>query len=297
MVRSGIHLVAVPAELQQPSGYAYPAHQRGPDIEAFAIRWFAEHRPDLPFVPVAWTQTYLRRRAFRPQPDAQMVLDSLDPTWRYFTVCLNDDGILESVPSNVTVFSAGGAGDAAIPMLCDPHPIRDCSRDLFCTFVGALTAPANNRTGVRPAMAAAMDGKPGVHLIDRTADVEAFELVMARSMFALCPRGYGRTSYRLYEAMQMGAVPVYVYDDPGPWLPWADVMDWSQLAVLCHVAELPGLYDRLAGMTAAAWCGMRAAIRAAWLDHFTMDGMCRQIVRMMDTHLERDGPARTRRPD
>jgi len=33
------------------------------------------------------------------------------------------------------------------------------------------------------------------------------------SKFALCPRGYGKTSFRIQEALQYGAIPVYISDE------------------------------------------------------------------------------------
>lgn len=38
--------------------------------------------------------------------------------------------------------------------------------------------------------------------------------------YNLAPRGYGRTSFRLFEVIQMGRVPVYLYDDVS-WVPYA----------------------------------------------------------------------------
>src|SRR5690606_4276283 len=111
--------------------------------------------------------------------------------------------------------------------------------DLLASFVGVIDYPSNNRTGVRSAMSDALMGRSGFHLWRGAGDVAGFEAVMSRTVFALCPRGYGKTSFRLYESMQMGCVPVYIYDDP--WLPYTDILDWSELAVLCHVSELSRL--------------------------------------------------------
>jgi hypothetical protein len=36
---------------------------------------------------------------------------------------------------------------------------------------------------------------------------------MARSIFALCPRGYGKSSFRIMEAIHFGAIPVYISDE------------------------------------------------------------------------------------
>lgn len=44
---------------------------------------------------------------------------------------------------------------------------------------------------------------------------------MSRSSLALAPRGTGPTSFRLYEAMALGAVPVYIWEGGrAPWLPY-----------------------------------------------------------------------------
>jgi hypothetical protein len=37
--------------------------------------------------------------------------------------------------------------------------------------------------------------------------------VMAAAMLQLAPRGSGRTSFRLYEALQLGLIPVYIWDE------------------------------------------------------------------------------------
>ena len=60
-----------------------------------------------------------------------------------------------------------------------------------------------------------------------SADTRRFVELMSRSVFALCPRGYGRTSYRMYEALQLGCIPVYIHDEP--WLPYADELDWRRV--------------------------------------------------------------------
>ena len=44
-------------------------------------------------------------------------------------------------------------------------------------------------------------------------------LEMNMSAVNLAPRGFGRTSYKLAEVVQMGRIPFYMYDDI-PWLPY-----------------------------------------------------------------------------
>lgn len=39
------------------------------------------------------------------------------------------------------------------------------------------------------------------------------------TIFNLAPRGFGRASFRLAEIIQIGRIPVYLYDDY-PWIPY-----------------------------------------------------------------------------
>lgn len=53
-----------------------------------------------------------------------------------------------------------------------------------------------------------------------TSDAAAWQGAFAKAALVLAPRGFGPTSYRLYEALQAGSVPVYVWGDGVEWLPY-----------------------------------------------------------------------------
>ena len=69
--------------------------------------------------------------------------------------------------------------------------------------------------------------------------------------FNLAPRGFGRASFRLSEIVQVGRIPVYIYDD----YPWAAYMKpGSNISVTAigFVAKLGHIADvvkRIAAMT------------------------------------------------
>ena len=46
---------------------------------------------------------------------------------------------------------------------------------------------------------------------------------MQVSKFTLAPRGYGRSSFRFTETLQIGRLPVYIYDDYA-WLPYSSTI-------------------------------------------------------------------------
>lgn len=92
---------------------------------------------------------------------------------------------------------------------------------------------------------------------------------LADTVLSLCPRGFGTSSYRLYESMAWGCVPVIISDD---FLPPSGPDDWSRFTI--RVPEdaldtLPGLLDaagpRLQEMSLEA--------RAAWVRHFSPEAL------------------------
>lgn len=100
--------------------------------------------------------------------------------------------------------------------------------------------------------------------------------VAKRSWFGLSPRGYGRTSYRLYEMLQLGTIPVYIYDEP--WLPYLDRLDWQEFCVLCHESEIEDLPDKLRAIPEARRTQMIRRGQELVPDYFTPDAVCRQIL-------------------
>jgi len=69
---------------------------------------------------------------------------------------------------------------------------------------------------------------------------------MARSRLQMCPRGFGRTSYHLAEAIQMGLAPVHVWLDR-PWVPYPDTV-YPRLGYDTDVFGVFPLLFRLSGL-------------------------------------------------
>jgi hypothetical protein len=221
--------------------------------------------------------------------------DALEPGISYFTVSQHDDGLSQNAlltPSQPMLeWNCGGRGDLPLPLVCDPHEPIDCPRDIRASFVGALGNEQRNYSA-RQAMVDALRGRDEYLVVDTPAawgerdaraktDTRRFVELMCRSVFALCPRGYGRTSYRMYEAMQLGCIPVYIYDEP--WLPYADELDWRQFAVLVPLAEAPRLHDILSSISADQIAAMQRRIGEVYDAYFTLPGVLRQLLGRMRT--------------
>lgn len=66
---------------------------------------------------------------------------------------------------------------------------------------------------------------------------EGYRRLMWNSAFVLCPRGFGASSIRIFEAMQMGRVPVVIGD---AWVP-PPLADWSSFSIRVREADIAGI--------------------------------------------------------
>ncbi|HKO47023.1 MAG TPA: exostosin family protein [Polyangiaceae bacterium] len=103
--------------------------------------------------------------------------------------------------------------------------------------------------------------------------VDEYANLLADTKFALCPRGRGASSMRLFEAMRVGCVPVILADT---WVPPSGP-DWSQFSVI--VAEkdylsVPRLLEELEPTSEARG----AMARQVWLDWFSDEATFHRLV-------------------
>lgn len=286
----------VPELLIPREGPAYPPHHTGDHLEeAFLKFWEAEGKGSRKLIPIHWTAVYNHRvkEGLGPgSPNARLrdvlrsYLQGLDPREKYFVVCTHDDAPAELLPPDTRVFSAGGNSqhiDVPIPLTCGPHDVDPDGpvRSIPISFVGSLTHR------LRLEMAQSINGKFGVFLsvaewTDSVSQdrVDLFKEITRRSIFSLCPRGYGATSYRLYEAMQLGAIPVYLSDKH--LLPWSDEVDWSQFCVVAGANDTQRILSMTLEMKESDVRRMQDKLRDAWRDHFSVESTCRHIAKRVD---------------
>lgn len=87
---------------------------------------------------------------------------------------------------------------------------------------------------------------------------DRYARILAQSKFALCPRGCGLSSYRLFESMSLGVAPVIIADG---WRPISGV-DWS-FALFVPEARI-GRLEEIVRAHAPEWAERGAAAQAAY---------------------------------
>jgi hypothetical protein len=203
----------------------------------------------------------------------------LKPNYIYVTVSHNDDGIDganngSDLPKNLLIFSQGGKGH--IPLLLWLSPLNSSQYPIPASYRDDIVFMGSELTSwVR---------KPAIELIRRYFGDRAFvgespkwAQVYASSKFILTPRGYGRNSYRLGEVLQMGMLPVYVYDD-FVWLPYYDTINWSSFAFVLKSKEVGGALPRIKNVTVEEAREMRMRVRRLYETHFSPAAVMHQIL-------------------
>jgi hypothetical protein len=209
-------IVTVPVQFRLKHPFKYP-----PSNHLEFERWYFEtYSPameaDRLYLPIHWTSYYCANK-FGADPRSikhlQSFINSLDRSKKYYTICQYDDGPdnkdrINFKELDIKVFGmAGGRNDYPIPLVCQPQPIKKVqNRDLYASFVGKITHE------IRGKMIKALEGIEGCFISTKDQKMDEYCTTMARSVFALCPRGYSATSFRISEAIEHGAIPVYISD-------------------------------------------------------------------------------------
>ena len=163
----------IPEEFTPKMPFSYPDHNQV-DFEY----WFMCNYKGDNYIPVQWTSLQLRNSRTVAHK-LQVWLNSLDKSKEYFTIIQHDDGIKFKLPFKCKVFGMGSVQDYPLPLICEPHKIEINSvKDIHVSFVGRMTHPIRRK----------LPQLTSWYFSDRPHDERRYCQIMARSVFALCPR-------------------------------------------------------------------------------------------------------------
>ena len=235
----------------------YPPYSSGKNMEEIFFEYFDSHRHTLNsnyvYLPVFWSAYYAMKK---DENILKNWLHKLDKTKKYFTVVQNIHGIIvNNYDLNITVFGTCGGlnlerhnlfkgkkGNYDIPLLSHPSmPIRECEKDIFCSFMGSYdTHPCRQK--MRDLL---VDEKK--YIFKEFSDFNEYCILMNKSIFSLCPRGIGYTSFRLYEAIMCGSIPIYIWEDDYC-MPFSEYVQWRDFCIVIEskdIEKLPSILSHV----------------------------------------------------
>lgn len=288
-----IRIADVPEKFLPSMPVQYPPHQGyNPMIEERAYSFFKtqEVESDYIYIPIQWTAWHINPGGAYGQ-NAQPLIDycneltSKHPDEKFFTVVQYDGGTLVPI-DNCTIFASSGdfsspVGNNSkyepIPLLCDahggaPNPVREYK----VGYAGRDTHPIRER--MNQLMAHLPQYKFAINLNHNHTSV--FRDILYNSVFALAPRGFGPASFRMYEAIQMQCVPIYISDVM--WLPFTDYIEWDKMCLLIHPDEMESIPQKVDELLEnGKYQDMVDYGQEIYEKHLTWDGCLRTIAKMV----------------
>lgn len=271
----------------------YPPFKNGLYLEEYFLSKYNSACPKTKrtYIPFPWTnfqiECWFQSRKNEMQHQLDQWIKNNQNDNGYFTVIQYDDGCLLNLPPNTIIYGCC-SGDIPIPLIYEDRNDLLLSRrvdnsferkQILCSFVGTLTHHVrntmisvlkdNNKDFI---FKTDPNWSPSISLDKQNKFIE----ITCNSKFVLCPRGYGRNSFRFYEVLKLGSIPIYVWDDI-EWLPYKDVIDYEKFCISINVKDLHSLKTRLSNIDCLKYNEMMSEYNK--IKHFfTLDGLYDYIV-------------------
>ena len=234
-----IYLVPVP-KLLRPTNlpFPYPKYSYDWGVEQdFELSVRHSHalvsNPDLAthhYLPVYWTRYWVQNDYGKKgveELNSGLATLNLDEK-KLFTVCQYDDGPLTNLNFGRGLFLASRKTELGIdiPVIASPFPnylSNPTYKRRLISFDGRISTHV-----IRQQMVKELSNLDGVYLNDRNISARAYYRSLASSYVALAPRGYGGSSFRFFEAMQVATVPALIGDIDTR--PFKEFIDWNEIS-------------------------------------------------------------------
>lgn len=260
-----IFIITPPNEYLKPyDGAVYPQHNSlNYGVEQDFYKFINKNQnllthnhteADWHYLPIFWTSWYLKNNYgqsgnFKLAHDSQRVIIDDRKT---FTICQYSDGPGVYLGETIIFQSSRRTNTGVdIPTLCDPHkkPRILPPKKYLASFIGRF---GTHR--VRSEMSNILKNRDDVYIHDGILKnqyklsilkkLEYYRIIpkkrrekyfvntILKSYISLAPRGYGGGSFRFYESMSLGVVPVLIGDIDVR--PFKKFIDWDINSFYCN---------------------------------------------------------------
>lgn len=237
-------MIDIHPDFRPPIKEEYPIGNKPIFEEWFFENFDSSIKTERKYLPIWWTSFYVNHRYGQDLGAINMLqrmLNELDRSKKYYTILQYDDGIKNNIDHlDIKIFGSGGGRiDYPLPLLCKPHKWQSYSdKTIFASFRGNINNP------IRKQLKQTLK-YPKYRITEDRLNTPDYLQELSQSTFALCPRGYGLTSFRIVEAIQQGSIPVYISDK----FIIPHNKDFSDYGVLIGSNDIPILDSILSGIS------------------------------------------------
>ncbi len=150
-----------------------------------------------------------------------------------------------------------------LPHFPSSYKAQVAEPDILFSFIGAPTATVRQEIVRRLGGSCHIKLREAWHFSiqreQRELEKSEYAEVMSRSKFALCPRGTGPSSLRVWEAIAAGVIPVIIADD----LRLPIGIDWDRCSIRIGENDIDEIPDLLSGLSHETYQRLCEGVRTA----------------------------------
>lgn len=283
-----IYILPIPKKLQPKKQIQiYPHHNKDFGVEQDFYKYLINNQhlvtndhkiADWHYLPIYWTRWHVNHNFAKTgieELQTSLNISILNPD-KTFTICQYDDGPLVELSSTIIFLASRKTSSGIdIPLLCSPHrfPIFKKSKKYLASFIGRSTTYP-----LRQQMLNEINGRNDVYLFNGDNGTKFFVRKTLQSQIALCPRGYGGSSFRFFEAMQLGVVPFLIGDNDTR--PFKNFINWDHISI--YLTSVEGLNKSLDSLKTIDTMLMGEKATKIWKEELTYQHWCKYIIKELE---------------
>ncbi len=283
-----IYILQVEKKFQpKHARFKYPRHNSDKGVEQDFLEYLYNNKKlltdkpslaDWHYLPIYWTRWHLNHDyAKTGLKELQNAVNKyVINEKKTFTICQYDDGpVVDTGKTKLFLSSRKSKKGIDIPLLSSHHklPFFKPKKKYRACFVGRLSTHP-----LRKKILEDLKKRKDVFIYDGIKSSHFFVKKMLASNIALCPRGYGGSSFRIFEAMQLGIVPFVIGDIDTR--PFKKFIDWDKISLYSNsVDEVNHFLDSLSNSDLISM-GKRAS--EIWRDELSYQKWCKYVIKELD---------------
>ena len=261
----------------------------GPWIEEIWISHFCCNRSLNnfgPFIPlfISWLNIWKYYESeYNYKEFLKEIFLLLSPNYIYITVVQSSLGIESSfdpwtsIPSNLLILNPAGKGHIPIPHLKQEEDFLDLKKPLYkVLFGGDLNSHQSRSLVVNSFQEKLKD-------LFIEGKWNNWKEKYQESEFILSPRGFGRATFRTFEVLQLGMIPIITFTDY-LWLPYyKSKINWDEISIYGFADNINDMINQVLLINDSKKNLMINKIKKIKNSHFTYSGIMNQIQLFMLT--------------
>jgi hypothetical protein len=238
-----IYILPVHQALQPGStNVIYPPHNDDYGLEQDFLIYLQKNQnllteiatqADFHYLPVFWTRWNNNHNNGGSEREKlqNLISQSIIDDFKTFTVSQTSNGTLVDVGRTIVFYASRRTKSGFdLPLISKPHrfPIQLPPKEYLASFVGRLCTHS-----IRREMAEYFKNIENTFIFD--GGVNFFVETILKSYIILCPRGFGGSSYRFFESLQLGVAPFLIGDlDTRPFKKY---INWDEYSFYAETAK------------------------------------------------------------